>query len=227
MYDYTYIGDGGVLPLNNNRYVQVGDPVTTPIDIVDLKSQCRIDWTDGEQEAYLNLIIRTAVNRAENYMNRALVTRAFKTYRDQFEDVIEIRRPPFVALTSFKYVNSAGTIIDVGILPSETYYVTDNIYPQIILYPGKSWPTDIMVKKQAITIEFTSGYGVTKEAMPEDIRQALLIHCAYLYSNRGDSDLAASDPGGLQVGQSLGIPGAAKDIYDSYRIRMLTARTYY
>lgn len=210
-----------VIPLGAWTYDQIGDPSVSPIDINDLKSHLRIDYTNESEETYLKMLIFGVTHYAENYMNLCLITRNWVNYRDYFESIIEIRRPPFGTLTSFKYLNSLGVLTTVD---SAIYYLTSGIYPIIALKSNYVWPVDISNTYQAVEIKFSSGYGANKTDVPEDIRMALLCHAAFLYSNRGDSDISGASSGDTSMSA---IPNFAKLIYDAHRVKTLTQNTYY
>lgn len=217
-----------VLALVNWSYNQIVSPAITPVDIADLRSHLRLDWIDENQEDYLNILINTAVEYAENYMNRRLITQTWRMYRNNFsaEPYIEIQRNPLQSLTLFKYYDQNGVLQNLLPQLNTIYYITDepNGYSQIIPLPGQSFPSQgqVQQRQQAVIIEFKLGYGNAKTDVPSTIRMALLNHCAFLYANRGDSDVAgATDRAGADVANSslASVPNASMAVYNQYRIR--------
>ena len=78
-------------------------------------------------------------------------------------------------------------------------------YSEILLNEGQDWPTDTDDREQAIEIEF-----VTKAAeCIAQIKQAMLMHIAALYFNRGDCpdiEDAAKGSGALHLYDLVSIP---------------------
>ena len=220
-----------VLPSQVWTYYDISAPATLPISVAETAIHLKIDWTpDTNLTNYLTNLIVTAVVTAEKYMNRVLLTRSVRTYRDYFESFIELRRYPVTAITKFQYTNTDNTLITLPItFLNSIYYLTDEIYPQIIPYPT-DFPQDAIDKRQCIIIEFNAGYLTSAAlliAMP-DIKTALLNHIAFMYANRGDSDNASitESGGGGSISSTLAIPTVARQIYDRYRIKSLTTQGY-
>jgi uncharacterized phiE125 gp8 family phage protein len=216
-----------VQSIRNWQYDQISDPPVTPIDINDLKAHARLDYVEGIEESYLNLLIQAVTHYVENYTGRSLITRQWRTYRDCFDSkVIEIRRPPFQELLSFKYYNGSGILTDIGLPPSTLYYLTSEVYPKIVLYDGQWWASDVQNRMQAIIIEFSAGYGTNKNNIPEDLKMGMLNHAAYLYENRGDAE-RVSPLRGNDLIEAAAVISGARAFYDKYRIVTLLGNTYF
>lgn len=223
-----------VAPSRNWTYYELVPPKILPLDVTDLRSHLRLDWIDDNQETYLNLLINTVTRYAEKSMGRRLITSTWRTYRDDFnsEIVIELQQNPFQSLVEFKYYNTDGALIDVGLPPTSLYFITDdpNGYVQIALQPNKLWAQDVQARLQAVRIDFKVGYGDAKESVPADIRGAMLQHIAFLYANRGDSDVAGSmGAGGSDVSSSSldAVPNAAKLVYHQNKIMNISANNVF
>ena len=51
------------------------------------------------------------------------------------------------------------------------------------LGPGQTWP-GVLVDHEAITVTYVAGFGDDHNAVPEQIRHALLMLVAYLFNQR-------------------------------------------
>lgn len=183
-----------------------------PIDIGDLKSHIKIDYIDETQENYINFLIDAAVDSAERFTGRSFISQKWKTYRDFPLEFIELRRGTNAVVNSFKYKNTNGTLIAV---PLDTYYVkVQDPYSQIILKDTATFPSDVIEEQNCIEIEFTAGYGVTKDTVPPLLRLLLCQHVTWLYENKGNCPVDE-------------IPKIVLDgYYKHFRVVNLNAATY-
>ena len=165
-------------------YLSILPRTIYPIDIGDLKSHLKIDYIDETQENYINLLIAAAVNSAEMFTNRSFINQKWKTFRDFPLEFIELRRGSNGVVNSFKYKNSSEVLVDV---PAEVYYVkVQDPFTQIILKDTMSFPQDVLDQQNCIEIEFTAGYGTTKDTVPAMLRLLLCQHVTWLYENKGN-----------------------------------------
>ena len=149
-----------------------------PVAVSDVKTHCRI--VGSAEDTYIQSLIRTAEEYAESYTGRALLTSTFKLYLDQFPSVIAVPKSPMVSLTSVKYIDTDG--VEQTLAGSE-YKLHKLERPFIVEAYGKSWPST-REDMQAVTVEFTAGYGDAASDIPEGFRHALLFHVAHLFENR-------------------------------------------
>lgn len=192
------------------EYKVYEEPTEYPITVDDIKMQTRVDRDDTEHNTYLqNYIIKPVVAFAQKYTSLYFLTTKIITYRDTFDNIIEMRRAPYATLISFKYYNTSDILVDV---PAANYFVTER-YRYSKIYPKDTSSfniTDIRDQLDSIEIRFSCGFAATKLTLPSgvaDIQLALLQHATYLYQNRGD---CGSSP-------EKALPANSKKIYDFYR----------
>jgi uncharacterized phiE125 gp8 family phage protein len=184
-----------------------------PVTALEVAEHLKYDSSlvTGDFQAYLESLIDTAVLVAERYTRRTFIDSNFKAYLDRFQSGCnyEIRRSPFGSMTSItRSVSSVQTVID-----SNSYYVSlSHDFSRVALMPGYAWPIDQDAILHAIVFTFVAGY--TNAEFPVDLKQALLIHIAAMYSQRGDCEPS----GGGQCASKCSIPTQAKNIYDQYKI---------
>lgn len=199
-------------------YEIITPPAILPVDIEDLKAHARIDYSDNQQP-YLNMLLASVVQTAQEITNNVFISTKYKTYRDYFDEIIELRKAPNATLTAFKYYNTSNVLTDVD---SNIYYtITREKSYSIVLVKNNYWYPDSNVRDQehSIILEFTAGFGATKDNVPADLRLAMLQHATHLYQNRGDVSLGADE--------RHGIPAAALSIYNRYKIVNLSGAVHY
>lgn len=137
-------------------------PVTLPISLVEAKGHLKLDISDTSEDVYLNSLISSVTNFAEKYTKRDFITKKYLTYIDCFFEPITLRRNRVSEIVSIQYLKETVlTAVD-----SSIYYLTDeqNDFADILLYDGACFPSDLDNRKQAIQIQFYSGFGVKIES---------------------------------------------------------------
>jgi uncharacterized phiE125 gp8 family phage protein len=184
-------------------------PIEEPVDLDEVKAQLRVDGTT--EDTHLDRLRIAARNYIERtVLNRALVTQTWDCYLQDWplNNYIEIPLPPLVSITSIKYTDYLGV---------ESTFASTNYMLDIQAEPGrvylkwdKSWPSVSLQVVNGIVIRFVAGYGAAS-AVPEDIKQAILLNIGSMYENRENN----------MVGnfQQLQLAFGSDALLDSYRIR--------
>jgi uncharacterized phiE125 gp8 family phage protein len=106
-------------------------------------------------------------------------------------------RSPLQDVSSFKYLDSAGTLQTFDPANYTVGSVGDTAgQGRLWLNDGGSWP-DFGTFPNALQITFTAGFGVNATDVPEEIRMAILWLTSHWYENHlptGDSDSAVQLP---------------------------------
>lgn len=193
-----------------NPYLLVTDAPRLPISLDEVKQQLRLDSCDPSDDSYLKLLISAVSDYFEEYTNRILLAKSFRTYRDFFPPYILLRKSKFLSLVSFQYYK-AGVLTTVD---PATYQITQSDdYSKIIPLCNSNFPSNADCMQQTVSIVFTAGFGIRANSIPADIRMALLQHVSYLWVNRGDC-------GCDEVGSAM--PEVSKAVYNRYRIKNIT-----
>lgn len=182
-----------------NGYYEVTASGSEPLSVEDAKTFLRIE-TDADDDL-LEILITAARISAERLTNRSFITR---TWRASFpgsdcNGQNELAKNPITAVTLVEELidEDAGTwqaVTDTRLMLTSTFAKIR--YPEVI-YPPIEAP-------YGVRVTFTGGYSV----LPKDLLQALKMHVAFMYENRGDVEAV----GGVDI------PTAAKLIYRQYRI---------
>jgi uncharacterized phiE125 gp8 family phage protein len=188
--------------------VQTSDPAAFPIHIAEIRAHLRFEGMGTEEDALLMGYARSAVDYVEEELGRPLIERSYELTLERFPcrfgEPIRIPPAPLQAVTSVVYLDALGM---EQTLPTADY-VAFGIGDQggIALAQGKSWPST-RCHPEAVTINFTAGFGPDHNHVPEAIRHALLMLVAHW---SGCREASASD-----------VPVAVPEVLSAWRVRLL------
>lgn len=152
--------------------------------LAEAKDHLRVD--DENSDAYIQGLIKVASDYVERIVGRTLINTQYSWKMDSFpcEPVLRAPRPPLRSVDSITYVDQNGTTQTWG----STYYLTDTVSQPGRITPAylESWPTNVRGQMNAVTVTYTAGYGASPTAVPETIRQAILLLVGHWYENRQD-----------------------------------------
>lgn len=160
-------------------------PEHEPLTLDELKFDQRIELDNNEDDAFLYGAIQAATVRAENFLNRKLVTQTLDYYRDVFpaKDFITLPGGRLASITSLKYTDSDD---------SPTTWDASNYFASVTSEPGRlnlaygiTWPSVTLKPRDAIVIRYVVGYG-TGDQVPANIRKGILYAAGHFWLNRSD-----------------------------------------
>jgi hypothetical protein len=150
----------------------IAGPGGEPLTLAEAKAWCRIDSDD--EDALLTALIAAARLQVESMTGRALLQQSWRLTLDCPKGrVIELPVVPVLAVSA---ASADGEAIEV------------TIQGDSVLLPDEGYGT--------LEIDYTTGYGEEADAVPQDLKQALLGLVAYWFENRDAS--TASTPAGLE-----------------------------
>lgn len=160
-------------------------PVLFPVSLEQAKEHLNITagWT--EDDDILKRFIRTATNKAEQFLRRRLITQTWYSYYDNWprDDSIVLPFGQLQSVTEIKYTDTAGDQTPW----SDAEYNTDILRDpgRVVLEYGFSWPTAALHPQNPIEIEFVCGYGAGAD-VEDMIKSAILLMLGGMYENRED-----------------------------------------
>lgn len=182
----------------------IAAPAAEPVTISELKQHLRI--LHATEDQLIERFGRLAREQVETELTRSLITQQWRMFLPRFPagSIIELPRPPLVSVQSVTYLDSDGA---VQTFAASSYRVLKGPHGgRIEKKSGIAWPaTD--THGQAVTVEFTAGYGASAAAVPEAIRNAILMLAEHYYFNRGETSE-------MQLAKN---PVAAARLLDPYR----------
>jgi uncharacterized phiE125 gp8 family phage protein len=188
-------------------FVRTTDAASEPITLTEAKDQLR--ETGSSEDTYINTLIKTARQFAEEKTGRGLLAQTWKATLDNgslpTDSIIELPRPPLQSVTEITYVDSDGATQTLS---------TDNYTIDTLSEPGRIMFEDMPNIKStinALTVEYVAGYSDASE-VPAGIKQAILILVEHWFDFR-EAVVAGTTPSK--------IPISADDLLDMNRIHWL------
>lgn len=137
------------------------------------------------EDSLLTDIRAAAIGHVEDITRRALLTQTWYYYLDSFpaDNFIKLPFGNLQTVDAVKYFDSDGNTTTLAAL---TDYLVETNGPgigRLVLPYGEGWPSFTPYPSNPISIEFTCGWTAAA-SIPYQIKAALLLVCADMYSNR-------------------------------------------
>jgi uncharacterized phiE125 gp8 family phage protein len=144
-------------------------PAALALSLEAAKDALKIDTAD--QDGMVAVWVAGVVAHAEHYTGRAFINQAWRVTLDAFPEAIELPHPPVAAVTQLRFLDEAAAIQILD--PAD--YVLDSVSEPAYVVParGKSWPA-ASGEINAVTVDYTCGYGATEASVPEGIKLYLI-----------------------------------------------------
>jgi uncharacterized phiE125 gp8 family phage protein len=160
----------------NLRYVYSA-PTTEVLTVEDVKNHLRIVTEDTDYDDLIPLWIKAARERAELYLRMLLIAREVVIYADMFDIEFELNIYPINSITHIKYYDGDNTLQTLA----ASNYITDLI-SEIPRIEFENIP-QVYDRYNAVQVTVNAGYS-TVAAVPQQIKQAMLILIAHFDQNR-------------------------------------------
>lgn len=160
----------------------VTPPTIEPVTLDEAKLHLKVDGADDDN-SILGLIT-AAREYCEGFQNRAYITQTWQLWLDSWPNgsVIPIPRPPLQSVASVLYYGADGAEYTMA---AAEYFVDDKSEPgRLALNYYKTWPAVTLWPANGVCVEFTAGYGDGAEAVPQKVKQAMLLLIGQWYENR-------------------------------------------
>lgn len=183
--------------------VQTAAPSTEPVTLAEARVHLRLTADDSTAEdGLITRLIADARRRAESLTGRSFVTQSWRLVLDAFPHCIVLERGDVQQIDSLTYRDTAGVTQTVtwgaasnsvqrstdGTLVADLTGGTARIMPAF----GNVWPIAIP-EIGAIAVTYTAGYGAAP-AVPEGIKDWILLRVASLYANREEAAAGIVSP---------------------------------
>lgn len=164
--------------------VRTVEPSTEPITLAEAKAQARVDV--ATDDALITALIVAARNVCENELQRSLMPQTWKLVDGAFPSAsIDLPFPTLQSVTSVKYYD-ANNVQQTLVL--NTGYRVDTTSQPGRVVAVDVWPATYD-RPDAVEIIYVAGYA-SAAAVPQSIKQWILMRVATMYDNRGDHDTA-------------------------------------
>ena len=153
------------------------------ISLDDLKNQLNYPLTDTSKDAQFTVLIKAAVSWAQGYCGRIFLDSELISYLYYISgDKIELTRGPITEITSIKYYDAAN---ELQTLSSDLYSLDNTDTTSYIQFSDEFEELEMYERWDAVQITYRSGW-VNAAAVPEDIKIAVTMHAARLYTHPDD-----------------------------------------
>jgi len=165
-------------------FEETAAPAEEPVTVAEIKTHARV--TLSADDTYLTNLGVAVRRNLEGILAARFVNQTWKATYDGWPEGRALILPagPATSLTSIVYYDRDG---DSATFDSANY-VTDlaSPLPRAVLKTGSSWPTPADELREANGIEATAvfGYGAAAANVPEEIKHAIKMVVAHLYSRR-------------------------------------------
>ena len=163
---------------------KITEPTAEPLTVAEAKGHLRVEHSDDD--TIISNVITSAREYVETYLDSTLMLTQYKMTLDLFPAHIELPKSPLSTVSGYDSITltyTTDTEATVTLSTSE-YRVDSHAVPAVLrpLY-GDSWPSHL-ADYNSIEVTFWAGYGSTSAAVPQRIRNAMLMLITHLYENR-------------------------------------------
>lgn len=162
---------------------RIEDPSDLPLTLAEAKAHLRVDLVDQNDDALITRLISAATRIAENYTGRPFISQTWEKAIDAFPDkggAIELEKPPVQSVVQLKYIDINGQ--EQALNPDALELDAQSETAWLVPAYGYVWPVTLD-KINAVKVQFICGYG-NADAVPDDIKAAMLLLIGHLYENR-------------------------------------------
>jgi uncharacterized phiE125 gp8 family phage protein len=139
------------------------------------------------QDSVLVSFLRAAMAAIEGRTGKALIARAFLLTLEDWSSAEGQRLPlaPLQSVTEVALVDAHGisTVVEAASYRVQKDVFVPKVRPIATCLPGVS-------SNGSIEIRFEAGYGASFDAVPDDLKQAVLMLAAHYYEYRNDTALS-------------------------------------
>lgn len=175
--------------------VLVTPPAIEPLTLDEAKAHLRIDEGLSADDDYISALITVAREYCEEFQNRAYITQTWQVSFPYWPDyVIDLPLGNLQSINAITYKDSKGAVTT---LTENIHYVvsTRGVLGKVAPVFGMPWPPFVPWPLDAVTIEFTCGYGDTAQNVPEKIKQAMKLLITHWFERRTPLPETGQAPG--------------------------------
>ncbi len=172
-------------------YLLTTGPAIEPVTLAEARAFLELDedLSTADNQLLELVLIPTARRACEKATGRALLTQAWRLTLPGFgcRPWIELDRNPVISITGITYLASGGATVT---LPTTVYKLnatSETTRAYVALRENQVWPLPAN-ESDAVRIDFTAGYGPTREAVPEGLRHWILMRVRSLWLYRAESE---------------------------------------
>jgi len=167
----------------------ISGPANDSVLIEDAWAQARIDEGELEPGSMLASMVTVAREHMERGLNVAIGEQVYKLTMECWptEARFELLPAPLVSVESITYYDEDDI---EQTLATTVYRAHTHLRPGFVeLQEDEEWPA-LKARADAVSINFTAGYGGAAWPVPETLKRAMLMLFTAQYAMRGDDERA-------------------------------------
>jgi uncharacterized phiE125 gp8 family phage protein len=163
--------------------IQTTQPSVEPLSLTETKSHLRV--THSDDDIFISTLIIAARRLVEAQFGICLVQQGWSIFQDEWpcDGIFAVPLFPVLNIVDLKVYGDDDMASTID--PAHYYLDSASRPARIALRQGRSFPAPGR-RTNGIELKLTTGFGATAAAVPQHIRQALLIIIADYYAHRGD-----------------------------------------
>jgi uncharacterized phiE125 gp8 family phage protein len=170
-------------------------PALEPVSLAEAKAHLRLET--GDDDTLVSTLVTAARIQVEAATRRVLVSQTWRLTLQAWPDgPVVLPFAPASAVTRVAVYDAADV---AAVQPASAYRLELDDPPRLVLIGPVARPGR---RVNGIEIDVTAGYGSSGLAVPQPLRQAIMLLVARWYENRD----------GIAVGS---VPGAIADAYEA------------
>jgi uncharacterized phiE125 gp8 family phage protein len=162
----------------------VTPPATEPLTLAEVKRHLNV--LHSTEDAMISGFALAARRHVEETCSISLINQTQRVYLSAWprDGKIPLYRPPLVSVTVVKYLDADE--IERTLAADQYHVIKNRIDPHIQRRNAATWPV-LADHPQAVWVDYVCGYGADSTAVPQDIRNAILMLTEHFYFNRGET----------------------------------------
>ena len=165
---------------------ELAPPLVEPVTVSEAKLWARVEDDDTSQDSMIQMLVKSARERAEELTGRCFAGRSFELVMDAFpsdDEPIEIPYPPLVSVDTITYRDGDGADQVLSGGSPEDFLVDVRSFPgRLMPIYNSAWPAT-QGSIGSVRIAFTAGYAAPKN-VPLTAREFIMAYVATRYDNR-------------------------------------------
>jgi len=162
-------------------------PAVEPVTAAEVKLFSKIDFADDD--ALLTILIKSARESVEKYIDKALITQTIKAYYIGYGKRIWLPYGPHQSVTSVTRKRRAES--DLLVADTDYYVMGDtskflDMEPSSGANPPGTSRNESVSSEWNLEVVFIAGYGTDSTDVPQPIKEAILKTVETNYDNRGN-----------------------------------------
>lgn len=165
-------------------------PFVEPLTLSEAKTHLRVTHTDDD--TYISTLMSAARRGVEAQHGICLLQQGWSVYSDTWPDdgILTTTLYPVQSVVDLKVYGDDDVAATID--PAHYYLDAASRPARVALRRGRACPAPGR-RTNGIELKLLTGFGATAAAVPQQIRQALLVMIAEYYAHRGD-DTAGEIP---------------------------------